>query len=229
MNRDQSPAATIAADALSSLRPAKASEPDVDATQAYRPAKDTASRVLNQLDGLTASLEQVAEKAKPSASAAAADHADEECLESYLQRYMQQLTGKKQDGPATDGATGASGQTNQQSAEPVVPETKAPPRQPAQAPEDRLRITAMRELANDSARRAMAESTTSQLIDRTRIAYLVSKVLSLVSMMLVVCYFATHSTIALASGTVALGIAMLFACRFFVFCRKMGRGAFAAV
>jgi hypothetical protein len=134
---------------------------------------------------------------------------------------MQQLTGKKQEAAVTT----VAGSTAAAAAEEPPPEPKQPARQPAQAPEDRLRITAMRELANDSARRAMAASNNSQLIITTRTSYLVTKLLSLGSIGLSVGYFATHSSIALAGATVVFGVAVLSGCRFALFCRKMGRAA----
>jgi hypothetical protein len=82
----------------------------------------------------------------------------------------------------------------------------------------------MRELANDSARRAMAERSNSQWVRRTRTSYLVTKFLSLLSITLAVCYFPTRSTIALATSTVVFSVAFFFACRFVGFCRKSGCG-----
>ncbi len=214
MNRSTGESVTVPSDALAALRSASSSQalqPDDGATIAYQRVKDTASRVLDQLDGLTSSLEKSAGSGhKPVQE----EHADEECLESYLQRYMQQLTGKKQEPAVT-----ATAPTQQQAEETSAEEIKQPPRQPAQAPEDRLQITAMRELANDSARRAVAASNNSQLFDKTGGSYLMTKIVSLVSMVLVVSYFWTHSTMALTSGTATFGVALLSACRFALLCR----------
>src|SRR5690348_1636402 len=90
-------------DALQASRPA-APDSGNGATVAFQKTPDTASRVLNQLEGLTKTLEQAT--SKESKASAAGEHGDEECLESYLQRYMQQLTGKKQEsaGAATSAA-----------------------------------------------------------------------------------------------------------------------------
>jgi hypothetical protein len=236
MNRPSGHAITVAAESLSALgpaAPAKAAEPETNATLAYQHTADPAARVLNQLDGLTTTFERARDDARlpphpapaqnsaPVRHPALAEHAEEECLESYLQRYMQQLTGKKQEPAVTTPLAAAA--ANEKALEPEIAEQK-PQRQPAQAPEDRLRITAMRELANDSARRAMAERSNTQMIGRTRTAYLLAKVVSLMSITLGVCYFATHSIIALATATVMFGVAAVFACRFALFCRKVGPG-----
>lgn len=224
MNSTTGHSVTIAADALAALRPAsssQASQVDAGATIAFEPAADPAARVLSRLDGLTSSLENGAVNDRKLPQAALDAHADEEGLESYLQRYMQQLTGKKQEPAVTEAVAAVPAKP----AETATPQPQQPQRQPAQAPEDRLRITAMRELANDSARRAMAACNNGQLIDKIRMNYFVTKAASIVSIVLVVGYFATHSAVALASASVTLGLAFLCACRFALFCRKVGQAA----
>lgn len=224
MNPTSGHSVTLASDALAALRPApssQASNVDAGATLAFEPAADPAARVLSRLDGLTSSLENGAVNDHKRPQAALDAHADEEGLESYLQRYMQQLTGKKQEPAITEGVAAVPAKH----VETATPEPPQPQRQPAQAPEDRLRITAMRELANDSARRAVAACNNSQLNDRIRMNYFVTKAASIVSIVLVVGYFATHSSVALASAAVTFGLAMLCACRFALFCRRMGPAA----
>jgi hypothetical protein len=223
MNRSTGESSNLALNSLEALRPApaaQAAQPADGATLAFGSGEDAAQRVLNQLDGLTSTLEKANQANTAPAAAATGEPPEEECLESYLQRYMQQLTGKKENPAVTTPMAGTS-----EKSKPEVEEPKPAPRQPVQAPEDRLRITAMRELANDSARRAMAERSSSQLFDKTRTTYLVTKVVSLISITLAVCYFSTHSTIALASAAVTFGVACLSACRFALFCRRMGQGA----
>lgn len=228
MNRPSGAASSLPTESLNALRPAGSAQsghapPAPGATLPFQSEPDAASRVLDQLDGLTATLQSAAVAGHRSGNPgpAADSHQDEECLESYLQRYMQQLTGKQKD---VSPSSNTEAQLTPPQSESTATEPKTPARQPTQAPEDRLRITAMRELANDSARRAMAERSNSQLVRRTRTSYLVTKLLSLLSITLAICYFSTHSTIALASSTVVFGAAFFFACRFVGFCRKSGRG-----
>jgi hypothetical protein len=198
-----------------------AEEPVQSATLAFTGA-DASARVIEQLDKLAGSLESIASQHRDRpALAAAAD--EEECLESYLQKYMQQLTGKGAEKPVeqttTTNTTPPASTSSPTTSEPSPPAQ----RQPAQAPEDRLTISAMRELANDSARRAMAESTQIQLAVKTRMTYLGAKATSLVSSTLAVAYFPTRSTIALACATVFFVVACALGLRFVGLCRKLGR------
>src|SRR5262245_33832939 len=63
------------------------SEADLSCTAVFESTSDPATCVIPQMNALSASLENH-------------QHADEECLESYLQQYMQRLTGKAQKEPA---------------------------------------------------------------------------------------------------------------------------------
>ena len=136
-------------------------------------------------------------------------HADEECLDSYLQQCMQRLTGKSQ---------------KELPSVPVAPELTVPTSVPAKvvtehlptpAPEQRDQLAAMRALANDSARRAMAESSNVLRIVKMRRAYFEAKAASIASTTLAIAFFATHSTIALSSAVLLFGAALWLSYRFF--------------
>ena len=209
MNRETVPSPTI---------PSQSAEP---ATLAFNRSGGTPARVIEQLDKLATTLETMGSPGR-GASAAPQSPEDEECLESYLQRYMQQLTGKSAE-KSVDKQSSQSSLAVTSVVEPAAEPITTTPRLPVQAPEDRQRITEMRELANDSARRAMAESSQIQLIVRTRTTYLAAKALSLVSSTLALAYLPTRSTVALTSATAFFGIACLLAIRFLGLCRKLGR------
>jgi hypothetical protein len=219
MNREPSSSSPTTLQPLSpaqSFTQTQPSDAEHPATLAFPVGVDTAARVVAQLDGLTASFEQANAGQRSFSSPAAGPHADEEGLESYLQRYMQQLTGKNPPSTATEALS-----TEKNKAVESAPEPTAPQRQPAPAPEDRSSLTAMRELANESARRAMAESSQIQWIVKTRTTYLATKAISLASSTLAVAYILTRSTVALASATALFGIALILSCWFVGLCRKL--------
>lgn len=202
--------------------PTHSSQSAEPATLAFTSSGSTPARVIEQLDKLTTTLETMGVPGR-GASAAPQTTEDEECLESYLQRYMQQLTGKTVEKPVEKQPSPASLAETSVLQPMVEPAAAASQRLPVQAPEDRERITVMRELANDSARRAMAESTQIQLVVKTRTTYLAAKALSLVSCTLALAYLPTRSTVALTSATAFFGIACLLGIRFLGLCRKLRR------
>jgi len=171
---------------------------------------------------------------------------------------MERLTKKTQADPATDMPIVAKKPPEQPPAATDMPiVAKKPPEQPpaatdipivstkppGQSPavtfgqreippafEDRKRISAMRELANDVARSALAESahrsalakpTRPELVISTRITFLAAKAISLLSSTMAVAYILTHLPVALAGATFLFAIAIVLACRFFVLRRRL--------
>jgi hypothetical protein len=192
---------------------------------------------MNQLDRLAAIVERevcksgptpAASPAKPVATtpSAPAVNSDEEPLETYLDRFMERLTGKKADAaePVTQTMPGMPvfPQKLAQPAQPVV-QTPPPVREPTRPPECRETMAVMRELANQNARSAVAHHATIDLSSRARLALVAATGSSLISCGLATAALALDSRWCLW-GSAALGcLAAIVACRFFVLCRKFER------
>jgi len=159
---------------------------------------DPGHRVISQIEGIAASLEQD--------TAAASD----ECLESYLQKCMQRLTGKFQpERPPTPPSC---------QIEPLPATQTEEFRLPVSAPEHREQLTEMRALANNSTRMAMAESWRVQQVLKMRRAYFETKAASIASITVAIAFFATRSTVALTSAVILFLAAAFLAVRFVRLC-----------
>ena len=206
---------------MSSLQPESANRPllAVDSSTVpftYNP--EPASRVMDKLDQLATTLDQenrsalAATTAGPTPFQAPPSNPDDECLDSYLQKYMQRLTGKSAVDPPSASAPMMANTTAK--TEQLEPAPEEPRRQPTPAPECRLQITAMRDLANDSARRAVNESSQIQRILTTRRSYQQAKLASLASVVMVFAYFGTHAPLALTGSLLLFAVAVVLSVRF---------------
>lgn len=194
----------------------------------------------HQLDRLSALVEREVRKLNPAPvskssslsgpSAAPAPSApatsDEEPLETYLDRFMERLTGKKPE------ATESVAQTVP--GMPVFPRNLAeapapaaspvpaapPPREPTKPPECRETLSAMRELANENARSAVAHHASIDLSGRAKLALVAAAGFSLFSCGLASAAILMNSRACLWSSAVAGCLAAIVACRFFLLCRQ---------
>jgi hypothetical protein len=154
-------------------------------------------------------------------SAPSAD-SEEESLESAVSRYMQRLTGKSpSSAPAASPAASLPTAPYHKPAPPPKEPSPQPLRQPSAAPECRDQIAAMRELANDNARRAMAQSAYVTLIIQSRSLYLTVKALCLLSSAMAVAVLLTGSRSLVSGSALIFVVAVLLACRFFGLSRKL--------
>jgi hypothetical protein len=193
------------------------------------------SEPLRQLEGLSALVEQELRKSRPRLPGDAppspepAPTADEESLQSYLDRFMERVTGKKPDPVEPLAALKPSPVARQastpipaRSGEPKAPAPQSPQqREPARPPERRETLAAMRDLANENARSAMATHEGRHHWVTMRMTFLTTVAASAISS---IC--AIGSLVAAAPGTtegaVCAGlIALLMACRFFLQCGRL--------
>ena len=188
---------------------ASQAQEDLSSTAVYESNSDPAARVIPQMDALSASL-------------ANQQHPDEECLESYLQQYMQRLTGKTQTqvvpipkAPEPEDAT-----LTVASDPPALDEPAE--RLPTQAPEQRDQLTAMRALANESARRAVEDASEVARVVKMRRAFFEAKSASIASTTLAIGYFVTHSSLALISSGLLFVAALFLSYRFYHCCAPRG-------
>ena len=192
------------------------------------------SEPLRQLDRLTALVEEQLRKSNPARTApkkttsppptASSVRAEEESLQLYLDRFMERVTGKKPDAtpePAAEPvAAAAPSLAPIAPAEPPQPAESPQPREPVRPPECREKMAAMRDVANQNARTAMAVHTGGQW-RKAQTAGLLAVSASFVSS---IC--AATSLIRPVPGAIevaaAAGLVALFlACRFFLQCRQM--------
>lgn len=202
---------------MSSLQPELANRPlpsGDSSTVPFSRNPEPASRVMEKLDQLATTLAHesgpalAATAVTPSPFRAATSNPDDECLDSYLQKYMQRLTGKTGvEAPAASASV------------PAKPEQLEPPaeeqfRPPTPAPECRDQLSAMRDVANDSARRAVNESSLIQRILATRRSYMQAKLACLASVVAVTAYFGTHASLALTGSLLMFALAVVLSVRF---------------
>ena len=192
------------------------------------------SEPLRQLEGLSALVEQELRKSRPRLagdpppSPEPAPSADDESLQSYLDRFMERVTGKKPD-PVEPFAALRPAPTGLQPSAPSAPQKPEPPaaapapqpREPARPPEGREMLAAMRDLANENVRSAMATHAGRHHWTAMRVTFFTTVAASAISS---IC--AIGSLAAAAPGTVegavcAGLIALLMACRFFLQCGRL--------
>jgi hypothetical protein len=200
--------------------------------ESSRDAEDTGTSAMSQLEQLSALVERAVRKSGPAAesspaapsSSASKDAPEEEALETYLDRFMERLTGKKADvaEPVAQTVPGMPAFLVQPD-RPAQPVAKAPPvlpREPSRPPECRETLTAMRELANHNARSAVAHHATNDLSGRVRLALAAAAGSSLISCGLASAALSFDSRGCLWGSAVAACVAAVVACRFFILCGK---------
>jgi hypothetical protein len=199
--------------------------------QEVRPPTD--SEPLRQLDRLSALVEQELRKSNPhyvgvagksaaSAPPAPPVSAEEESLQSYLDRFMERVTGKKPDAPpAVEPAAPVAAQLVQAAVSPGEAASAAQPREPARAPECRQTLAAMRDLANENARSAVAVHAGRHHWQRTRQTLFAAGAASIVSSGCALLHLASGMPGATAGAVCAGMLALLMAGRFFLQCRQM--------
>lgn len=195
--------------------------PSDSSTVPFNREEDPASQLLNKLEQLTGKVDQAANlglaatmpvpSSQPAPFQPATNNPDDECLDAYLQKYMQRLTGKASVETAPAPAAASIPAVKSAPPEPAAEERV---RQPTQAPERRDQINAMRDLAIDSARRAVSESCQIQRIITARRSYLQAKVASLASIVVAIGYFVTHAPFALTGSLLLFAVAVLLSVRF---------------
>lgn len=202
---------------------------------------EPANVALQQLDRLSALVDREARKSGPTPAIAEAsapatsqweairDSSNEEPLEAYLDRFMERLVGKKNEAPKKmeqTVPTATSVMSMPMHATQPVPQPAgvlalpSPPREPVKAPECRATMSAMRELANQNARSAVAHYATANLSGRARLALVVAAGMSLTSSGLAAAAIAINSAGCLWGAVVAGIVAAVPACRFFLLCRQ---------
>jgi hypothetical protein len=154
------------------------SKPAAPAKSAQSLQSERAAAVDDRAHALLADLERVTNVVKhelarpmPGAAEAAKQEAEQvadcESLETYLERFMERMTGKKAAAPpahepsspaatlAAMAATQPLPRTPQVTEVIPSPPLPPPPREPAPAPERREQLTALRQVANQNARNAV--------------------------------------------------------------------------
>ena len=105
---------------------------------------------------------------------------DDEALRDYMDQFLERVTGKKKPEPEGLGAKPATLPA------PITPPEPEKPREIKRAPESVQDMSAMRQLANESARRALGAHDGQRLISGTRNSFLGALSLSLISSLLAV-------------------------------------------
>ncbi len=223
MSSNSSP--TSAPSAISS-QPVQTVPPDqprpanLSATASFTPEADPGSRIVTQLDELTAAIGQATSGVKPGTiQMPSSAIEEEECLESYLRRYVQKLTGNAPNPVRSDSLACDNSPACDNILTKSQPEEPIPCRQPTIAAENRDQLTAMRALANDSARRTLAESTQNLMVVNARRAFYQATAASIASTTVVLAHFFTHSAVALSSASLLFAVALCLSFRFVWLCR----------
>ena len=181
---------------------------------------DSASEPLTQLGRLSDLIEREVQKPKPShAEVASPEQTDEEALQTYLNQFMERMTGKKAE-PTPELASTSPWVASA----PVQPPTeKTTPREPSRPPECRDQLTAMRELANQNARGAVAEHACRDLSSKICMAFLGAATVSFISSCLAVTALRMGQPWAIGGCGATFAVALLLTCRFFGLCQKIVR------
>jgi hypothetical protein len=217
-------------------QPAANEPPPQEALDDVRPPTD--SEPLRQIDRLTALVEQELRKSNPAFARAATTpdlppSAEEESLQSYLDRFMERVTGKRPDPPpaaeepAPEAEPAPAADSTPEAAADAPAEIPAPPpaapqaREPAKPPECRQSLAAMRDLANENARWAVASHASRNLLRQAQLTMLAAGASSLVSTACAAWHLATGMPGALEGAVCAGILAGLLSCRFFLRCRRL--------
>lgn len=177
---------------------------------------ESAKRALESLSQLTQAMDRVGESSGKTSPIGPATNPDDDCLESYLQNYMQKLTGKNAQAvsPTESAATQSLLAVTQALPVPPVAVVEQPVRQPTQAPECRSQLAAMRDVAIDSARRAVQESSQIQKILGMRRAYRQARISIFASAAAMLAFFLTHTPLARTGSLLLFALAVFLCTRF---------------
>jgi len=177
---------------------------------------EPAKRALESLSQLTQAMNRVGDSSGKAPTVALVTNHDDDCLESYLQNYMQKLTGKNAQAvsPTDSAATQSLLAVTQSLPAPPCPVVEQPVRQPTQAPECRSQLAAMRDVAIDSARRAVQESSQIQKILGMRRAYRQARISIIASAAAMLAFFATHTPLARTGSLLLFALAVVLCTRF---------------
>lgn len=214
-------------------------KPAAPAKSAQSLQSERAAAVDDRAHALLADLERVTnvvkhELARPmpgSAEAAkqeAEQVADCESLETYLERFMERMTGKKTSSPpapepsspaatlAALAATQPLPRTPQvtEVMPPAPPAPPAPPREPAPAPERREQLTALRQVANQNARNAVILHDCQALMIQSRALLAAALGVSCLSSGLALMALVGQSSAARMAAVVTCLLALVLSCGF---------------
>jgi hypothetical protein len=204
-----------------------------------RPPTD--SEPLRQLDRLTALVEEELRKSNPAYRAGQytpavpppveAASPEEESLQSYLDRFMERVTGKKPEPePAPPAESPKSPVEPSMLALAATPSVDAAPaavnalplaKESMRPPECRQSLAAMRDLANENARSAVAIHAGLSHWRKTRLTFMAAVAASAASSVCAAWHLASAPPGALESAVCAGILAGLLAARFFLRCRRM--------
>lgn len=162
------------------------------------PAPSDGEAALRQTEALASLVQRELREAPSGGTPRKAEepspvHSEEESLQSYLDQFMERLTGKKNEpapSPRPEPAeTLASFPVPFQTPAEDLPE----PRELARPPECREQLSAMRELANENARSAVALRVSLNLLHKTRRAFQIAAAISICSSALAVVAIVTSA------------------------------------
>jgi hypothetical protein len=194
--------------------------PEVQADSASRTVQlsdisqeDVGSSALAQLDALHALVEKEQPEGRRvgSASSSHATEGSEEALDDYMKRFMERMTGRKEEVVAP----------SVQSEEPLPSvASTVEVRQPARAPENSASLLQMRDVANASSRSAINIHQRRQLASSTFTAFLPAAAVSVTSTGLAILALVTGLNWQAGSVTL-LVVALALAWRFWTVSRKL--------
>jgi hypothetical protein len=204
------------------LKPALPEKPAEPLHNEPAPAEDRAHALLADLERVTSVVKHELARSAPAGSSAseatqqASEQADVESLESYLDRFMERMTGKKP-------ATAALAETQPIPRTPQVTEIipPPPPREPAAAPERREQLTALRQVANQNARNAVILHDCQGLMVQTRALLAGACGASCLSSGLAILALVGNSSWARLSAVVTCVLAVVLSCWFFGLYRRL--------
>ena len=176
----------------------------------------SADAALEQIDKLIGRINSTSSVAVTSPFVASEEPAvrksgphDDEALPDYMDQFLERVTGKKK--PEPEGSSAASSATLPA---PITPPEAEKPREIKRAPESIQDMSAMRELANETARQALGADAGQRLISGTRNSFLGALSLSLVSSLLAVTSLMGQMGWAWNSAVLVMLLAMVLTGRF---------------
>ena len=201
-------------------RPSQSSTDGSVTASSTQHSTDPAADSLTQLDRLSELIDKQVKEPNPShLEASSAEHTEEEALQAYLNQFMERMTGKKAETPHNLVST-----TPLPASAPVQsPAETTSPREPSRPPECRDQLAAMRMLANENARDAVAEHACRDLTNKIRMAFLSAATVSVFSSCLAAIVLREGQQWAVGGAGATFAVALLLACRFFGLCQKIVR------
>jgi hypothetical protein len=170
-------------------------------------------------------LEQVRTLLQSAQEPARKDSSDEEALEDYMGRFMERLVGKKPEASraaetATIALKGAAAVSSLQQS-PPAPAPVAAPREPSKPPECIDQLALLREVANQSARHAIAEHDRGHVARRVRYVWMASVGCSLFSSSLAAMSLLAGLRFGVELAVITSAIAWCLAGGFFLMYRQL--------